>query len=50
MKDFHSRTTGKWWDVARDTDSVLPDAVAMSDAEAVVAASVLLGLVFLILT
>jgi hypothetical protein len=50
MNDFHSRTTGKWWDFARDTDSVLPDAAAMSDAEAVVAASVLLGLAFLILT
>jgi len=50
MNDSHSRTTGKWWDGARDTDSVLPDAAAMSDAEAVVAASVLLGLAFLILT
>lgn len=50
MNDFYSRTTGNGSEFARDTDSVLPDAVAMSDAEAVVAASVLLGLAFLILT
>ena len=50
MNDFYSRTTGNRSEFARDTDSVLPAAVAMSDAEAVVAASVLLGLAFLILT
>ena len=50
MNDFYSRTTGNGSEFARDSDSVLPDAVAMSDAEAVVAASVLLGLAFLILT
>ena len=51
MSDFYSRAGGKAPEfAARDIDSVLPDAVAMSDAEAVVAASVLLGLAFLILT
>ena len=50
MNDFDSRAAGKWWELARDTDSVLPDAAAMSDAEAVAAASVVLGLAFLILT
>jgi len=50
MNDFYSRAAGKGSEFARDADTVLPDAAAMPDAEAVVAASVLLGLAFLILT
>jgi hypothetical protein len=51
MNDFYSRAAGKASELAtRDIDSVLSDATAMSDTAAMVAASVVLGLAFLILS
>jgi hypothetical protein len=51
MSDFYSRAGGKAPEfAARDIDSVLSDAAVMSDAAAILAASVVLGLAFLILS
>ena len=51
MNDFFSRTARKASELAtRDIDSVLSDAAPMSDTAAMVAASVDLGLAFLILS
>jgi hypothetical protein len=51
MNDFYSRAAGKASELAtRDIDSALSDAAAMSDTAAMVAASVVLGLAFLILS
>ncbi len=51
MNDFYSRAAGRASELAtRDIDSVLSDATAMSDTAAMVAASVVLGLAFLILS
>ena len=51
MNDVHSRAAGKAPEfAARDIEPILSDAAAMSDAAAVVAASVVLGLAFLILS
>ena len=51
MSHFYSRAGGKAPEfAARDIDAVLSDAAVMSDAAAMVAASVVLGLAFLILS
>ena len=51
MNDFYSRAGGKASEFAAgDIESILSDAAPMSDAAAMLAASVVLGLAFLILS